>query len=157
MKKTKTTPETTVAKAKVEKTVAPKVNETVAKTATVDKAVAKPAEIVAPKPKTEQAVVAAIEETAKKPAAAKASPKKTKAPAPKPAAVTSELAVSERVGLTAGAIWNYLSANGATSVAKLVKELTEEEKIVQRSIGWLAQEDKINIESTDRVETVTLK
>jgi hypothetical protein len=31
-----------------------------------------------------------------------------------------------------------LAENGATSVAKLVKELSEEEKIIQRSIGWLA-------------------
>jgi hypothetical protein len=50
-----------------------------------------------------------------------------------------------------------LSENGGTSVAQLVKELAEEEKIIQRSIGWLAQEDKITIESADRVETIALK
>ncbi len=74
-----------------------------------------------------------------------------------PPATTSELSMSERVGLTAGSIWHYLSENGATSVAKLVRELPEEEKIVQRSIGWLAQEDKITLEIIDRVETLGLK
>jgi Protein of unknown function (DUF2582). len=101
--------------------------------------------------------VTAKESVETKPAAAKAAVKKPKAAASKPASVNTELAVLDRVGLTAGAIWHYLSENGATSVPKLVKELTEEEKIVQRSIGWLAQEDKIVIEMADRIETISLK
>ena len=63
----------------------------------------------------------------------------------------------ERVGLTAGSVWRFLDKNGATSVAKLIKELSEEEKIIQRSIGWLAQEGKITLEVVDRVETIALK
>ncbi|OAI15655.1 hypothetical protein A1359_09410 [Methylomonas lenta] len=59
--------------------------------------------------------------------------------------------------MTAGSIWHYLAANGATSVAKLVKELPEEEKVIQRSIGWLAQEDKITLSIIDRAETIALK
>ena len=43
------------------------------------------------------------------------------------------------------------------SVAKLVRELPEEEKIIQRSIGWLAQEGKITLDTVDRVETIALK
>ncbi len=75
----------------------------------------------------------------------------------KPVVPTSELPYLERVGLTAGSVWHYLSAQGATSVAKLVRELPEEEKVIQRSIGWLAQEDKILIDIIDRVETLSLK
>ena len=63
----------------------------------------------------------------------------------------------ERVGMTAGSIWHYLAENGATPVAKLVKELTDEEKIIQRSIGWLTQEGKITLDVVDRVETIALK
>ena len=63
----------------------------------------------------------------------------------------------ERVGLTAGSIWHYLTENGATSVAKLVRELPEDEKIIQRSIGWLAQEDKVILDTIDRIETLSLK
>jgi DNA-directed RNA polymerase sigma subunit (sigma70/sigma32) len=50
-----------------------------------------------------------------------------------------------------------LAENGATPVAKLLRELTEEEKIIQRSIGWLAQEDKITLDAVGRVEIITLK
>ena len=71
-------------------------------------------------------------------------------------AETAELPVSERVGLTAGSIWQYLSENGSTSVAKLVRDLPEEEKIIQRSIGWLAQEGKITLDIIDKVETIGL-
>ena len=77
--------------------------------------------------------------------------------APKPVAATPEMTMPERVGLTAGSIWHYLAENGATSVAKLVRELPEEEKIIQRSIGWLAQEGKVTLDTVDRVETLALK
>jgi hypothetical protein len=83
--------------------------------------------------------------------------KKTQAVAPQPDAAAPEIAMPERVGLTAGNVWHYLTENGATSVAKLVRELPEEEKIIQRSIGWLAQEGKITLETVDRVETIALK
>jgi hypothetical protein len=63
----------------------------------------------------------------------------------------------ERVGLTAGSIWHYLDGNGETSVAKLVDALPEEEELIQRSIGWLAQEDKITLSVVDQIETIALK
>jgi len=84
-------------------------------------------------------------------------PKKAQAMVPKPVAATPEMAMPERVGLTAGSLWHYLAEHGATSVAKLVRELPEEEKIIQRSIGWLAQEGKITLDIVDRVETLALK
>jgi hypothetical protein len=65
--------------------------------------------------------------------------------------------MSELVGLTAGAVWNYLDTQGPTTVAKLIRELKEDEKTVQRSIGWLAQEGKINLEIVNRAETISLK
>ena len=68
-----------------------------------------------------------------------------------------EMTIPEQVGSAAGSIWHYLAKNGATSVAKLVNELSEEEKIIQRSIGWLAQEGKITLNVVNRVETLTLK
>jgi Winged helix-turn-helix domain (DUF2582) len=108
---------------------------------------------VAPKP------VAAVEtkEAPKKPSPDQKPVKKAQAVAPKPVAATPEKTMSESVGLTAGSIWHYLAKNGATPVAKLVRELTEEEKIIQRSIGWLAQEGKITLDVVDRVETLALK
>lgn len=120
-------------------------------TAEAEQAVAPvPAATVTPIPKTEQPQVSKA--TPKKPSPAKKAPKKAE-----PVAVTSEITATERTGLTAGSIWHYLAEHGATSVAKLVKDLPQEEKIIQRSIGWLAQEDKITLSIVDRVETIALK
>jgi Winged helix-turn-helix domain (DUF2582) len=111
-----------------------------------------------PKAKTEQPVaVAATEKKAIKPSQSPKSPKKAQAVASTQVAETPEITLPERVGLTAGNIWHYLSENGPTSVAKLVRELPEEEKVIQRSIGWLAQEGKITLGIIDRVETIGLK
>jgi Winged helix-turn-helix domain (DUF2582) len=63
----------------------------------------------------------------------------------------------ETVGMVAGTIWDYLDKNGPTTVAKMLRELTEDEKTIQRSIGWLAQENKIILKTIDRAETISLK
>jgi hypothetical protein len=111
-----------------------------------------------PKAKTEQpTTTVATRATPKKPSPDQKPAKKTQAVALQPDAAAPEIAMPERVGLTAGNIWHYLTENGATPVAKLVRELPEEEKIIQRSIGWLAQEGKITLDTVDRVETIALK
>ena len=112
----------------------------------------------APKAKAAQPITAVTAKaTSKKPSPDQKPAKKTQAVAPQPAAAAPEIAMPERVGLTAGNIWHYLAEKGATAVAKLVRELPEEEKIIQRSIGWLAQEGKITLDTVDRVETIALK
>jgi Winged helix-turn-helix domain (DUF2582) len=112
----------------------------------------------ASKVKAEQPTTTVVTKaTPKKPSLDKKTPKKAPVVAPKPVAAMPDITMSERVGLTAGSIWHYLAVNGATSVAKLLRELTEEEKIIQRSIGWLAQEGKITLDAVDRVETIALK
>jgi len=117
-----------------------------------------PTEKPVTKTKAEQPAAAVTTKAApKKPSSAQKPAKKAPAVAAKPVAATPEKTIPERVGLTAGHIWHYLAENGATSVAKLVRELPEEEKIIQRSIGWLAQEDKITLNTIDRVETLALK
>jgi hypothetical protein len=65
--------------------------------------------------------------------------------------------MSDIIGTTAGKIWHYLDANGATTIAKMTRELQIEEKNIQRAIGWLAQEDKVQIEVVNRAETISLK
>ena len=112
------------------------------------------------KAKAEQPITTvATKATSKKPSPDQKPAKKIQAvaPPPQPDAAAPEIAMPERVGLTAGNIWHYLTENGATPVAKLVRELPEEEKIIQRSIGWLAQEGKITLDTVDRVETIALK
>ncbi len=96
-------------------------------------------------------------EKPKKPNPAPKSAKKSQDTVSKPSTLKPEILQTERVGLTAGSIWQYLNKNGATSIAKLIREIPEEEKITQRSIGWLAQEDKITLDIINRVEIVSLK
>jgi hypothetical protein len=110
------------------------------------------------KEKTEQPdVTPAKEVMPKKPSPKKQPVKATQAVSSQATTATPEIAMPERVGLTAGSVWHYLTEHGPSSVAKLIRELPEEEKIIQRSIGWLAQEGKITLDVIDRVETVTLK
>jgi len=109
------------------------------------------------KPSKVKAEAPAVTEKPKAPAKKPAPAPVVAEPVPEANIETSTLPMPERIGLTAGNIWRYLSANGSSSVAKLVRELEEEEKVIQRSIGWLAQEDKITLTVQDRVETIALK
>jgi len=57
----------------------------------------------------------------------------------------------------AGKIWHYLNENGEASVNKVTTETGLSKNDVQRGIGWLAREGKLNIEINGRVETLSLK
>jgi hypothetical protein len=181
-KKPKTTPEKSLStKAKAEQPAAPVASKTTAKkTSTAQKIPKKtsdveanakaeqtptvkatkkltetPTAVITPTAETEQPNT--TKTTAKKSSPAKKAPKKPETAVPEPVAATSEISASERTGLTAGSIWHYLSENGATSVIKLIKELPEEEKFIQRGIGWLGQEGKITLSIVDRAEMIALK
>ena len=170
MKTPKSTPEKPAPKAKAEQPVAAVATKVPSKNPDPAKKTPKKAEVVAPKPveatpeiaipdvKTEQPVAAvSTKAISKKPSPAPKTPKKAPIEATKPVEAMPEMTIPEQVGLAAGSIWHYLAENGATSVAKLVNELSEEEKIIHRSIGWLAQEGKITLDVVNRVETLSLK
>lgn len=181
MKKTTTAAETPVAKAKAEKPTPPKATKKKpAKPVTTESVKSTPEDPIAPEASsitsktTKSAPDAPIISEATKAPIKKAAPK-PKAPKKAPAiesattaassdiepisfASAPETAIQDRIGLTAGSIWHYLAKNGASPVAKLVFELAEEENIIQRSIGWLAQEGKIMLSrGGDQVETIELK
>ena len=65
--------------------------------------------------------------------------------------------MSDTIGNAAGKIWEYLDENGATSVSKITKETGLNKNEAQRAIGWLAKEDKLNIEMEGRTELLSLK
>jgi hypothetical protein len=160
MKTPKTTSEKLAPKAKAEQPVAAVATKAPTKNPSPAKKITKKAEVVAPKPVEATPEIAMPDVKAEQPVAAvvtKAIPKKAPVEATKPVVAMPEITMPEQVGLAAGSIWHYLAKNGATSVAKLVKELSEEEKIIQRSIGWLAQEGKITLDVVNRVETLALK
>ena len=162
MKKPKIPTEKPAPKAKTEQAVVAVATEAKTKKASPTQKDPKPLQALTPKPlpdaETGQPVAVVVtEEKLKKPSPAPKSPKKSPAVDTKPVEMTTEMMLPERVGLTAGSIWHYLAEHGATSVAKLVRELPEEEKTIHRSIGWLAQEGKISLNIIDRVETIALK
>ncbi len=63
----------------------------------------------------------------------------------------------ERVGETAGVIWKALDANGPMTVAKVVKAAAQPRDTVMLALGWLAREDKIQIEDDGRKRVVSLR
>jgi predicted HTH transcriptional regulator len=67
------------------------------------------------------------------------------------------MSINSEIGDAAGKIWRYLDKNGTTSVTKLATETELSKNDLQRAIGWLAKEDKLNIEIKGRVETLSLK
>ena len=63
----------------------------------------------------------------------------------------------EVIGEAAGKIWHYLDENGEASVTKVATETGLGKNEVQRAIGWLLKEDKLQIETIGRAETLSLK
>jgi DeoR/GlpR family transcriptional regulator of sugar metabolism len=63
----------------------------------------------------------------------------------------------DTIGEAAGKIWHYLDQNGAASVNKVTTDTGLSKNDVHRGIGWLAKEDKLNIEINGRVEILSLK
>ena len=51
--------------------------------------------------------------------------------------------MKERIGETAGRIWERLRADGELPLDKLPKVLDEKSVLVYQALGWLAREDKV--------------
>ncbi|MBI1904092.1 MAG: winged helix-turn-helix domain-containing protein [Planctomycetia bacterium] len=62
-----------------------------------------------------------------------------------------------RIGETAGAIWRLLDENGPLPLTKLLKECDEPRDVVMQALGWLAREDKIQMDDDSRNKTISLK
>ncbi|QWF71182.1 winged helix-turn-helix domain-containing protein [Methylomonas paludis] len=63
----------------------------------------------------------------------------------------------DAIGESAGIVWQFLDTQGESSVNKIKNETGLSINDVQRAIGWLAKEDKLNFELKGRVETLSLK
>jgi hypothetical protein len=72
------------------------------------------------------------------------------------ATVTSNSCVEE-IGQTAGEVWRMLQDQGSMSMAKLVKAMDEPRDSVMQAIGWLARENKLNIEEDGRTRIISLR
>jgi len=63
----------------------------------------------------------------------------------------------EQIGCVAGEVWRVLEREGPLSMAKLVKAVGEPRDTVMQAIGWLAREDKLQIEEEGRSRIVSLR
>ena len=63
----------------------------------------------------------------------------------------------ELIGHAAGRVWHKLHDEGPTSITKLSKGFDDLPRdTVMQAVGWLAREDKIQIEETRRGRLISL-
>ena len=63
----------------------------------------------------------------------------------------------EQLGETAGDVWQLLDLRGKMSMAQLIKSIAAPRDVVMQAVGWLAREDKIEIDDTTRSRQICLK
>ncbi|MBI5554927.1 MAG: winged helix-turn-helix domain-containing protein [Elusimicrobia bacterium] len=63
----------------------------------------------------------------------------------------------DKVGETAGKIFQFLEKNGEVSVLKLKTGLKLSNSLVCMGLGWLAREDKLGIKDAKKDVKVSLK
>ncbi len=47
------------------------------------------------------------------------------------------------IGMAAGELWQYLNANGGRTITRARKDLNMSSEAINRAIGWLAREEKL--------------
>lgn len=65
--------------------------------------------------------------------------------------------VIQRIGETAGRIWHTLDEEGELRISTLKRQVDAPEPIVYMALGWLAREDKLEVEPQGRTFVVRLK
>jgi hypothetical protein len=62
-----------------------------------------------------------------------------------------------KIGETAGKVWKLLDEKGEVTLTQLKKGVKADPNLILQAIGWLAREDKLQIEKKDRYITYALK
>lgn len=62
-----------------------------------------------------------------------------------------------RIGFVAGEIWMYLDKNKEATPIKLKASLGLSNTMLYLALGWLARENKVNIEQKDYSYIISLK
>ncbi len=116
------------------------------------KSAAKPAKKAAPKATAAEPAKSLFGDAAEEPKPAKAAAKKST-----PAAPTRPITVEE-IGHAAGEVWGALSTgNGGVTLAALKKSVDAPADLVLLALGWLAREDKVEIDASAKTPTISLK
>ena len=62
-----------------------------------------------------------------------------------------------RIGETAGKVWRFLEEKDEATLTQIKKGVKADPNLVLQAIGWLAREDKLQIEKKGRYVTYALK
>jgi hypothetical protein len=65
--------------------------------------------------------------------------------------------VIHQIGETAGVIWHILNDDGPQPLSKLVKRVDAPRDVAMQAVGWLAHEEKIDIQEQKRTRIVSLR
>lgn len=66
--------------------------------------------------------------------------------------------MNQEIGLMAGKIWHALNDNGgAATITTLKNKLKADSFSLNAAIGWLAREDKVEVQKAGRTYKVLLK
>jgi hypothetical protein len=63
----------------------------------------------------------------------------------------------ERIGQTAGLVWNFLQSHGESSLSSLEKGVEAPKAMVSMAVGWLAREGKITVKDEKRAVRISLR
>ncbi len=69
---------------------------------------------------------------------------------------TATMSGIDQIGETAGIVWHMLDENGPMSFTKLVKSMDVPRDVVMQAIGWLAREEKVEINEASRGRMIRL-
>jgi hypothetical protein len=67
------------------------------------------------------------------------------------------LDINPLVGEIAGKVWHLLNDEGPQTVAQIKKKLNGTGELVSLALGWLAREDKVEIQQEKKSYKVALK
>ena len=65
--------------------------------------------------------------------------------------------LQDKIGQSAGEIYNYLNNNGESTFSKMKKELDLKGNFADLGLGWLEREDKVEISKKGTSVSVRLK
>ena len=65
--------------------------------------------------------------------------------------------LQDKIGQSAGQIYNYLNDNGESSFYKMKKELVLKGNFADLGLGWLARENKVEISQKGPAVKVSLR
>jgi hypothetical protein len=63
----------------------------------------------------------------------------------------------EKIGFSAGLIWQFLAERGESSPIKIKASLGLSNTLLYLALGWLAREDKVNITRLEHSYKISLK